>query len=189
MKDPDHNEPREEEEGPLEIALVGDLSENESDLYEKMLGIPAGSDCTLYINSPGGSAYTAISLMSLIRLRGLRVTGVVTGECSSAALWPFAVCCRRIVTRYSVFLFHPMKWQSEEHVQLAEATEWARHFGSLEQDMDQLLARLLGLPYKRLLAWVRPGTYVSGTQLAEAGLAELVDLEPLEGPQRPRHKK
>ncbi len=82
-----------------------------------------------------------------------------------------------------------MKWQSEEHVQLAEATEWARHFGSLEQDMDQLLARLLGLPYKRLLAWVRPGTYVSGTQLAEAGLAELVDLEPLEGPQRPRHKK
>jgi ATP-dependent Clp protease protease subunit len=189
MKDLTGDEPCDGEEGLLEIALVGDLSENEADVYEKMLGIPAGSECTLYINSPGGSAYTAISLMSLIRLRGLRVTGVVTGECSSAALWPFAVCCRRIVTRYSVFLFHPMKWQSEEHVQLAEATEWARHFGSLEQDMDQLLARLFGLPYKRLLTWVRPGTYVSGTQLAEAGLAELVDLELLDAVERPRRKK
>ncbi len=166
-----------EPDGPLEIGLIGDLSENESAVYEKLLDIPPGSECTLYINSPGGSAYSAISLMSLIRLRSLRVTGVVTGECSSAALWPFAACCRRIVTRYSVFLFHPMKWQSEEHVQLAEATEWARHFGDLEQDMDELLARLFGVSNKRLTSWVRPGTYVSGPQLAEAGLAELVDLE------------
>ncbi len=171
-----------EEAGPLELSLVGDVSENEADICEKLLGIPPGSECTLYINSPGGSAYSAISLMTLIRLRGLRVTGVVTGECSSAALWPFAACCRRIVTRHSVFLFHPMKWQSEEHVQLAEATEWARHFGTLEQEMDQLLARLFGVPYQRLMNWVRPGTYVSGAQLAEAGLAELVELEPLDLP-------
>ncbi len=189
MNDPNRDGTTEEDEGPLEIALLGDLSENESDVYEKLLGIPAGSVCTLYINSPGGSAYSAISLMSLIRLRGLQVTGVVTGECSSAALWPFAACCRRIVTRYSVFLFHPMKWQSEEHVQLPEATEWARHFGSLEQDMDQLLAKLFGLPYKRLMTWVRPGAYVSGAQLAEAGLAELVDLEPLLAPPRTFRRK
>jgi hypothetical protein len=42
-------------------------------------------------------------------------------------------------------LFHPMKWQSEEHVGLAEAAEWARHFGQLEQDMDSLLAHLFGV--------------------------------------------
>lgn len=189
MKDPNRDEPCDGEEGPLEIALVGDLSENEVDVYEKMLGIPAGSDCTLYINSPGGSAYTAISLMSLIRLRGLRVTGVVTGECSSAALWPFAVCCRRIVTRYSVFLFHPMKWQSEEHVQLAEAAEWARHFNDLEHDMDRLLAQLFDLPYERLLQWMRPGRYVSGSELAEAGLAQLVELAPLIVPESARPRK
>ena len=42
-------------------------------------------------------------------------------------------------------LFHPMRWQSEENVGLAEAAEWARHFGQLEQDMDALLAQLFGV--------------------------------------------
>ncbi|MHB8970954.1 MAG: ClpP family protease [Pirellulaceae bacterium] len=163
-------------EGPLEIALIGDLTEHESDCYEKLLGIAPGGECTLYINSPGGSAYTAISLMTLICLRGLQVTGVVTGECSSAALWPFSACARRLVTPYSVMLFHPMKWQSEEHVQLDEATEWARHFGRLEQDMDHLLADQLGATYEQVQEWMRPGRYVSGPEFAEAGLAELIDL-------------
>ncbi len=168
-----------DDDGPLELALVGDLTESESDVFEKILGAPINSECVMYINSPGGNAYSAISLMNLICLRRLRVTGVVTGECSSAALWPFAACQRRLVTRYSVLLFHPMKWQSDEHVQLAEAKEWARHFGDLERDMDQLLARMLGMSYEKLLQWTHPGTYVSGPQLAEAGLAELVDLHRL----------
>jgi ATP-dependent protease ClpP protease subunit len=163
-------------EGPLEIALIGDLTEHESDCYDKLLGIAPGGECTLYINSPGGSAYTAISLMTVIRLRGLQVTGVVTGECSSAALWPFSACVRRLVTPYSVMLFHPMKWQSEEHVQLDEATEWARHFGRLEKDMDRLLADQLGASYEQLQEWMRPGRYVSGPEFAKAGLAELIDL-------------
>ena len=51
-------------EGPLEVTLIGDLTEHESDCYDKMLGVAAGSACTLYINSPGGSAYSAISLMT-----------------------------------------------------------------------------------------------------------------------------
>ena len=180
MNQRNESEPSDVDEGPLELALVGDLTENESGIYEKVLEVPPESECLLYINSQGGSAYSAVSLMSLIRFRGLQVTGIVTGECSSAALWPFAACQRRLVTRYSVCLFHPMKWQSEEHVQLAEASEWARHFGELERDMDQLLATLFGLPYDELVRWTVPGTYVSGSQLAEAGLAELVDLETIE---------
>jgi ATP-dependent protease ClpP protease subunit len=180
MNDREHDEVEEAAESPPEIALIGDLSESESDVCDKIMGIPPGSACTLYINSPGGGAYTAISLMTLIRLRGLHVTGIVTGECSSAALWPFAVCSRRLVTPYSVFLFHPMKWQSDEHVQLPEAVEWARHFGMLERDMDELLARLFGIPFEQLLGWVRPGRYLFGRQIAEAGLAELIDLAPLD---------
>jgi len=30
-------------EGPLEVALIGDLTEHESDCYEKLLGVAAGS--------------------------------------------------------------------------------------------------------------------------------------------------
>src|SRR6187397_2301049 len=94
-------------DGPVEIALVGDLTEHESELTDKLCSVPLGGSCTLYIDSPGGSPYCAMSLMTLIIFRGLKVTGIGTGECSSSALWPFAACHRRIVTPFSVLLFHP----------------------------------------------------------------------------------
>ena len=170
---------RDEYEGPIEIPLVGDLTDNEGDLTDRLLSVPPNGECTLFIDSPGGSPYCAIALTTLIRLRGIRATGIVTGECSSATLWPLAACERRIVTPFSVLLFHPMKWQSEEHVGLQEAAEWARHFGSLEGDMDRLLSDLLGVDAELLEDWINPGRYVSGREFAEAGLAELITLEQI----------
>lgn len=166
-------------DGPQEIAIVGDLTEREAEICDKLLEIPPGGECTLYFDSPGGSAYTAISLLTLILLRELRLTGIVTGECSSAALWPFAACTRRIVTPFSVLLFHPMKWQSEEHIGLSEAAEWARHFGKLEKDMDKMLAQFFQTDESRIAAWMSPGRYVTGSEIAEAGLAEMLDLTTL----------
>ena len=163
----------------MEIALVGELGAHESDIYDKLLAVPPGGQCILYFNSPGGSAYAALSLATLIVVRGLAATGVVTGECSSAAVWALAACRRRLVTPHSVLLFHPMKWESEEHVGIAEAAEWARHFVQLEQDMDALLAQLLGVESERLAAWMRPGRYVTGREFAAAGLAELIEVAPL----------
>src|SRR5262245_4597603 len=170
--------PRQEHETPLEIAICGDLAEHEHAICEKLLAVSPGGECPLYFNSPGGSAYAALSLASLLVLRGMNATGVVLGECSSAAIWPLAACRRRIVTAHSVLLFHPLKWESGEHVNIDEAAEWARHFALLEQDMDGVLARLFGVPLDRLAAWMKPGRYVSGHELAAAGLAEIVDLVP-----------
>ncbi len=167
-----------EHEALIEIAISGDLSEHENDIYEKLLAVSPGGECTLYFNSPGGSAYAALSLASLLVLRGMNATGVVLGECSSAAIWPLAACRRRIVTAHSVLLFHPLKWESGEHVAIDEAAEWARHFAYLEQDMDAVLARLFGMTPEKLAAWMKPGRYVSGHELAAAGLAELVELAP-----------
>ena len=162
-----------------EIAIVGDLTEHESDLTERLLDVEPGGECTIYFDSPGGSPYCAVSLMTLIRLRGLRATGIVTGECSSAALWPFAACERRYVTPYSILLFHPMRWQSEENVGLAEAAEWARHFGQLEKEMDSLLADLFAVPYSQMDSWINPGRYVNGNELTAAGLAEMIPVDQL----------
>jgi ATP-dependent protease ClpP protease subunit len=172
------NRPK-QEEGPFEIALVGELTDAEGDVTARLLDVPPGGECVIWFDSPGGSPYTGLSLASLVAMRGLRATGIVSGECSSAALWPFAACVRRIVTPFSVCLFHSMKWQSEEHVGLAEAAEWARHFGQLERDMDVLLARLFGAPQELMDGWMRPGRYVSGRELAEQGLAEMADLARL----------
>src|SRR5438046_4582868 len=165
-------------ESPLEIAISGDLAEHEHVIYEMLLAVSPGGECTLYFNSPGGSAYAALSLASLLVLRGMNATGVVLGECSSAAIWPLAACRRRIVTAHSVLLFHPLKWESGEHVAIDEAAEWARHFAYLEQDMDGVLARLFGAATDKIAAWMKPGRYVSGPEMAAAGLAEIVELAP-----------
>ena len=170
----DHQSHQEHDERIPEIAITGDLTEREAELTERLLDIEPGGACTLYFDSPGGSPYCAMSLMTLIRLRGLKATGIVTGECSSAALWPFAACERRLVTAYSILLFHPMKWQSEENVGLAEAAEWARHFGQLEKDMDVMLADLFDVSREVMNEWINPGRYISGIELANAGLAELL---------------
>ena len=90
-----------------EIAITGDLTEHESELTERLLDIEPGGQCTFYFDSPGGSPYCAVSLMTIIRLRGLRATGIVTGECSSAALWPFAACERRLVSPLASSCFIP----------------------------------------------------------------------------------
>jgi ATP-dependent protease ClpP protease subunit len=170
---------RRDEEEPVEIAIVGDLTDSEADLTDRLLSVEPGGECTIYFDSPGGSPYCAVSLMTLIQLRDIKATGIVTGECSSATLWPFAACKRRIVTPYSVMLFHPMRWQSEENVGLAEAAEWARHFGHLEQEMDELLAHLFGVSPSLMHEWINPGRYVIGRELADAGMAELVELDKL----------
>lgn len=167
------------DDGPVEIAIVGDLTDSEAELTDRLLGVEPGGECTIYFDSPGGSPYCAVSLMTLIKLRRLQATGIVTGECSSATLWPFAACQRRIVTPFSVLLFHPMRWQSEENVGLAEASEWARHFAQLEQDMDNLLAQLFQVSAELMRKWIIPGRYVSGRELAEAGMAELVELKDI----------
>jgi ATP-dependent Clp protease protease subunit len=177
--DPPPDAPQGEPEGPPEIAVVGDLTDNEADLTDRILSIAPGGECTIYFDSPGGSPYCAMSLVTLMRLRDVRATAVVTGECSSAALWPFAACGRRLVTPYSVFLFHPMKWQSEEHIGMKEAAEWSRHFADLEREMDVLLANLFGRQADLINDWIATHRYVTGREMADAGLAKLIGLEPM----------
>jgi len=162
--------------GDWEIMLSGDLTDKQSELADKLLEVPRRSRGTLFIDSGGGSVFSGLALASIIRLRGLDPVAIVAGECSSAALVPFAACRRRYVTPYSALLFHPMRWQSEEDVRMEEAAEWARYFKVLEEDMDGLLSRMFGCELSLIQAWTRPGRFVKGPELVEAGLAQLVDL-------------
>lgn len=156
--------------------ICGDLTDKELELTERLVSLPPRSRGTIFFDSCGGSAYAGLGMASLIRLRGLDPLAVVTGECSSAAILPFAACRRRCVTPHSTLLFHPIRWQSEEDVRIEEAAEWARHFQLLEADLDQLLSKLFDFDLQKLKVWTRPGKFVTGAELVEAGLARMVDL-------------
>ena len=160
-----------------EISVIGDVDDWEDDVVKALLDIPPGRPCLFYIDSAGGSVYGALTVMTLIRLRKLDATAVVLGECSSATILLFAACQKRLVTRYSTFLFHQMRWQSEKRVGSGEAFRWAKHFDEMEKDIDDLQARLFGKGGDKIKAWIEGGFYVTGPELAEAGLAELLPME------------
>lgn len=161
---------------PAELAIIGDVDDWEADVIKELLELPAGGRCTFYIDSAGGSVYGALAVMTLIRQRRLEATGIVLGECSSAALLIFAACTRRLVTRYSTLMFHAMRWQSDKRVMAGEAQRWAAHFQQLEQEMDDLQAKLFGKSAEQVRRWTADGEYVTGPQLVAAGLAELLEI-------------
>ena len=159
-----------------EIVLCGDLTEKQFDLLDRLAELPRGSRGIIWFDSCGGSAYVGLALASMIRLRGLDAAAVVAGECSSAAIMPFAACGRRYVTKHATLLFHPVRWSSEEDVRREEAAEWARHFLAMEQDLDDLLCKMLPMDHDALTKWTRPGRFVSGEEVVAAGLAKPIDL-------------
>jgi ATP-dependent protease ClpP protease subunit len=160
----------------VEIPVIGDVDDWERDVIKSLLEVPPGSGCVFYIDSAGGSVFGALAVLTLMRHRQLEGTAVVLGECSSAALLLFAACRHRFVTPYSTLLFHRMRWQSEKRVGAEEAYLWARHFEDLEKDIDSLQARLFGKAEEQVRAWTGGGHYVTGPQMVEAGLAQLLEL-------------
>ncbi len=161
---------------PVEIAVVGEVDDWEDDAVKALLGVPARGECAFYIDSAGGSVYGALAVVTLLRYRRLDATAVVLGECSSAALMVFAACRRRYVTPYSTLLFHRMKWESEKRIASTEALNWAKHFGDLEKDIDDLQTRLFGGAEKQVREWTHAGQYVTGREIVAAGLAEMFEI-------------
>jgi ATP-dependent Clp protease protease subunit len=159
-----------------EIPVIGQVDDWEPEVIRALLALPPGSECMFYIDSSGGSVYGALAVLTLLRYRRLRATALVLGECSSATLLLFAGCQRRLVTPHSVLYFHRMRWQSDKRVDAAEAYRWAKHFEELEQQIDALQRRLFGTAEKEIIEWTQTGRYVTGPELAAAGLAELIEV-------------
>ena len=159
-----------------EIAVIGEVDDWEADVVKDLLGVPAGGECVFYIDSAGGSVFGALAALTLLRHRRITDTAVVIGECSSAAILLFAACRRRLVTPHSTLLFHRMRWQSDKRVGSEEAFRWAKHFDEMEKELDDLQVRLFGAAEQQVRAWTAAGQYLTGRQLVEAGLAELMEL-------------
>lgn len=163
-------------EPPPQIPVLGELfEETEADIVKALLEVEPEGEVILYIDSAGGSVYSALAISTLLRYRRLRATAIVIGECSSSALLIFAACARRIVSCRSIFLFHRIRWRGEKDVRSEEATNWASHFQWLELEMDRYQAELFGIAPERMQPWIEQGRFVLGPELVELGLAELMD--------------
>jgi ATP-dependent protease ClpP protease subunit len=162
------------------VALVGEIfDENEKDIVQALLEVDPGANVSLYIDSSGGNVYAAMAIANIILHRRLKATAIVVGECSSSAILVFAACPKRQVGRHSVFLFHRIKWRSEKDARSEEAAQWASHFQWLEQEVDELQAKWLGVPTSKMKTWIAEGRFVVGQELVDLGAADLVDFTSL----------
>lgn len=160
-----------------ELALIGDIDDWEGEAVKELLELKPGSQCAFYIDSAGGSVYGAMATLTLMKLRKLKVTSYILGECSSATLLIFAASQKRFVTPYSTLFFHRMRWESDKRVDSVEARHWAKHFQELEDELETLEARLFGeVSRQKVKEWINEARFLTGRQVAEAGLAELVEI-------------
>ncbi len=159
-----------------EIAVIGDVDDWEGDVVKALLDVPEGGEVVFYIDSVGGSVFGALAVLTLMRQRRLEGTAVVIGECSSAAVLLFAGCRQRFVTPFSTLLYHRMRWQSEKRIGSDEAFQWAKHFEEMERDIDDLQVRLFGKAEAQVREWTAGSHYLTGRQVVEAGLAEMLEV-------------
>jgi ATP-dependent protease ClpP protease subunit len=88
--------------------LVGEITEAEdyTDWFH-IIRLAAPEDIVkIYINSPGGSLFTGIQLLRVLRETRAKVVVVVEGNCASAATIPVMVADEIQVSDHSVFMFH-----------------------------------------------------------------------------------
>jgi ATP-dependent protease ClpP protease subunit len=159
-----------------ELALIGDVDDWEADTIKSLLELPEGSECILYFDSAGGNPYGALAVVTLLRVRRLRATAIVLGECSSSALLVFAACQRRFTGPLCTFLFHRIRWQSDKRVLSEEARQWVKHFEQMETDLDEFQHQLFGATQSLTHDWNLQGRYVTGREMVAAGLAEMLTV-------------
>ncbi|MCC5877971.1 MAG: ATP-dependent Clp protease proteolytic subunit [Candidatus Sumerlaeia bacterium] len=160
---------------PATITILDDVEKCEKEAIEGILALPPRKAVQIVINSGGGSVYASLAIIAAMRLRNLNAEAVVLADCSSAALLVLAACQRRLLAPHSSFLFHPMRWSSEEQARLTAAKSWAGEFDRLSTIFEDTLADELPIDRRTLRGWIRHEKYISAAELIDRGIAEPLD--------------
>lgn len=94
----------------LQQMLKQCVAEFLADHIQDILMQSLNDSITIYINSPGGYAYSGLALYDFIKEIKVPVRCVISGECASAATLIFLACDRREMSDNSCFLMHQCSW-------------------------------------------------------------------------------
>lgn len=161
---------------PKVITLLDDVEKCEKEVVESLLALPDKRNVQVIINSGGGSVYASLGIATVMRMKKFSAEAVVLADCSSSALMVFAACQTRYVAPHASFLFHPMKWSSEDQARLNAARSWSSEFSRISQVAEDWLVENLPLSRRTLRSWIRKERYVSALELIDHGVAEPLDL-------------
>ena len=161
---------------PRIITLLDDVEKCEKEVVESLLAIPDGRPVRIVINSGGGSVYASLGMSTVLKMKRLQGEAIVLADCSSSALLVFATCRTRRIAPHASFLFHPMRWTSEEHSRLPAAKSWSTEFTRVSDVCERWLVEHMAVPRRTLRQWMTQERYVEAQELIDLGVAEALDL-------------
>ena len=142
---------------------------------EAMKGIGEFQPLDIYINSPGGSVFAAISIYNLIARHKGTVTVHVSGIAASAATIITSVPNGRVIMPLgSMMLVHPVRAAvgSSTAEELREAGE---NLEKVRESVVDIYAQKTGLERERLLGMMQKESYLTAGEAVEFGFADEVD--------------
>lgn len=142
---------------------------------EAMNGIGEFQPLDIYINSPGGSVFAAISIYNIIARHGGPVTVHVSGIAASAATIITSVPNGRVIMPLgSMMLIHPVRADvgSATAEELHEASE---NLEKVRESVLDIYAQKTGLERERLLGMMQKESYLTSGEAVELGFADEVD--------------
>lgn len=128
-----------------ELWIFGEIDDNEfftrtvSWLYH-LLDESATDPITVYVNSPGGSVESALSIQTLIESADCPIITVAAGACHSAALAIYIAGDLRLALPGSFFLVHAMTYMSQGSLEETQAmAEYIKRL--IDEEVDRLVAK------------------------------------------------
>ncbi|MEO8376649.1 MAG: ATP-dependent Clp protease proteolytic subunit, partial [Candidatus Sumerlaeota bacterium] len=143
---------------------------------DALLALADKRSCKIVINSGGGSVYASLAIATVIKLKQLAAEALVLADCSSAAITVFAACPIRKVSPYASFLFHPVKWASEDQSRLTGAKAWAIEFERVNQIYEDFLIAHMGVKRSIIRSWIKEEKYVTAQEIIDLGIADPIEF-------------
>lgn len=129
----------------------------------------------IYINSPGGSVFTAIAIYELIKRHKGAVTIHVAGMAASAAtIITSAPNAKVVMPAGSMLLVHPVRVALESST-AEELLEAATNLEKVRESVIDIYAKKTGLERDILLELMQKESYLTASEAVELGFADELD--------------
>lgn len=150
-------------------SLIDDLS-----VAKALAEFEPGAELQVLINSPGGDAWTGISIYNLIKAQGnahVRVTGIAASAASIVAMAGKTLT----MDTGSTLMIHKA-WTIAIGNE-RELTESANRLRTLDQNLVDIYHDRTGIDRDEIMSMLDPDTYMSASQAEERGFADTKDTK------------
>lgn len=159
------------------IILMGEIDPDST--YEFLTAVVdlsserAKEPVRLIINSPGGHIIHAFAMYDALKGAPFRTTGIVVGECCSAATIVLQACHNRLMSPNSTFMIHVgTSFIGAKHHN--EAVTDMKEIDRMSRAADELVAKRAGIPLKKYRKLQIFGRYFTAQEAVEYNFADKV---------------